>query len=252
MVRIMKPIGILSFCAVSWLALIAPAQAAEEAVHWTYKGEHGPEHWGDLADDFIQCKVGVNQSPIDIVDTIEADLPPIVMDYTSNTIDLINNGHTAQVNVEPGSFLRVAGEEFELLQFHLHVPSEHRVNGELAMLEVHYVHRNAQGQLAVVAALHKEGDDNAKLAKYIDVIPKSAGTSTPFVIPLSELPIVDWDKDYYRYNGSLTTPPCSEGVRWFVLKMQRPMSRERRDKFNRLIGDDARGPQPINARPVLR
>ena len=120
------------------------------------------------------------------------------------------------------------------------------------MLEVHYVHRNARGQLAVVATLHKEGKDNAKLAKYIDVIPSAAGVSTPFVVPLSELPIVDWDKDYYHYNGSLTTPPCSEGVRWYVLKEQRPMSRERRDIFHRLIGDDARGPQPINARPVLR
>ena len=248
----MKSIRLLPFCAISWLALIAPSQGADDSVHWAYKGQHGPEHWGELSPDFIQCKVGMNQSPIDIVDTIEADLPPIVLDYTSNTTELVNNGHTAQINVEPGNFLRVEGEEFELLQFHVHVPSEHRVNGELSMLEVHYVHRNAEGQLAVIAALHKEGEDDSKLAPYIDVIPSEVGASVPFVSSLGEFPIVTWDKDYYRYNGSLTTPPCSEGVRWYVLKVQRPISRERRDIFNRLIGDDARGPQKINARPVLR
>jgi carbonic anhydrase len=248
----MKLSRFLSSCTLGWLILIAPSHAADDDVHWTYEGGSGPEHWGELSPDFIQCEVGLNQSPIDIIDTIEAELPPIVLDYTSNTIELINNGHTAQVNVEPGNFLRVEGEEFELLQFHVHVPSEHRVNGELSMLEVHYVHRNAKGQLAVIAALHKEGEDDSKLAPYIDVIPSEVGASVPLVVSLSEFSIVTWDKDYYRYNGSLTTPPCSEGVRWYVLKVQRPISRERRDIFNRLIGDDARGPQQINARLVLR
>ena len=123
---------------VQGLLLVTPSSAGENSPHWTYDGEHGAEQWGDLSPDFIQCKVGVNQSPIDIVDSVEADLPPLVLDYTSNTTDLINNGHTAQLNVEPGSYLRVEGEEFELLQFHLHVPSEHRVNGEQFLLEVHY------------------------------------------------------------------------------------------------------------------
>jgi carbonic anhydrase len=248
----MKLIGFLSYCAFGSLLLIASSAGAEDSVHWVYEGAHGPENWGELSPDFIQCEVGVNQSPIDIVDTIEAELSPIVIDYVSNTTELVNNGHTAQVNVEPGNFLRIEGEVFELLQFHIHVPSEHWVNGEQSLLEVHYVHSNAEGQLAVVAALHKEGDDTAKLAPYIDVIPQEVGRSVPFVVSLSDFPIVTWDKDYYRYNGSLTTPPCSEGVRWYVLKVQRPISQKRRDVFNRLIGDDARGPQPINARPVLR
>jgi carbonic anhydrase len=248
----MQSIRLLSFCAVSWLALIAPSQGADDSVHWAYEGDHGPEHWGDLSPEFIQCKVGVNQSPIDIIDTIEAELPPIVLDYTSNTIELINNGHTAQMNVEPGSFLRVEGEEFELLQFHIHVPSEHRIDGEASLLEMHYVHRNAKGQLAVIAALYKEGEENSNLASYTNVMPVEVGKSAPFIVSLSDLPIVTWDKDYYHYNGSLTTPPCSEGVRWYVLKAQQPVSRKHRDIFNHLIGDDARGPQPINARPVLR
>jgi carbonic anhydrase len=229
-----------------------PAQSSENAAHWTYEGEHGPEHWGDMSVDFIQCKVGVNQSPIDIVDSIEANLSPLVLDYTSNSVDLVNNGHTAQVNVEPGNYLRVEGEEFELLQFHIHVPSEHRVNGESFMLEVHYVHSNEKGELAVVGLLYNEGEDHPKLDNYIAMIPTEVGEPVPFVVPLHDFPIVSANKDYYRYNGSLTTPPCSEGVRWYVIKEVREISKKRRDDFNRLIGDDARGPQPINARPVLR
>ena len=248
----MNIMRILSIVTVGWLAFTGPTNGADHNAHWTYEGEHGPEHWGDLSADFIQCKVGVNQSPIDITSTIESDLPPLVLDYTSNTTSLVNNGHTAQVNVEPGNFLRVGGEQFELLQFHIHVPSEHWIDGKQFMLEVHYVHRNTNGQLAVVAVLYNEGTDSRKVAQHINAIPTEAGITVPFVDSLVDLPILNSDKDYYRYNGSLTTPPCSEGVRWYVLKEQRPISRERRDIFNRLIGDDARGPQPINARPVLR
>jgi carbonic anhydrase len=196
--------------------------------------------------------VGVNQSPINIVDAVEAELPPLVLDYTSNTIDLVNNGHTAQMNVEPGSYLRVEGEEFELLQFHIHVPSEHWVNGEQFLLEVHYVHQNTRGQLAVVALLYNEGQDPVNLARHISTIPTKINSPVPFKASLSDLAITSLDKNYYRYNGSLTTPPCSEGVRWYVLKKILTVSIKRRDIFNQLIGDDARGPQPINARPVLR
>lgn len=226
--------------------------AADGSAHWAYDGEHGPENWGELSEDYIQCKVGLNQSPIDIVDSVEADLGPLVLDYNSNTIDLINNGHTAQMNVAPGSFMRVEGEEFELLQFHIHVPSEHWVNGKQSLLEVHYVHRNKNGQLAVLGVLHDEGEDPALLQRFMPIIPTQAGRSISFELATGSLAVVNADKDYYRYNGSLTTPPCSEGVRWYVLKATAHVSKARRDAFNVLIGDDARGPQPINARPVLR
>jgi carbonic anhydrase len=248
----MNIMRILSTITLGWLVLAGPSNGADQGPHWTYAGEHGPEHWGELSADFIQCKVGVNQSPIDITSTIDSDLPPLVLDYTSNTTSLVNNGHTAQVNVAPGNFLRVDGEQFELLQFHIHVPSEHWIDGKQSMLEVHYVHRNSNGQLAVIAALYNEGTDSRKIAKHIDAIPTEVGIDVPFAFSLADLPILTLSKEYYRYNGSLTTPPCSEGVRWYVLKEQNTISRARRDRFNRLIGDDARGPQPINARPVLR
>jgi carbonic anhydrase len=248
----MNPRHFFALLIVHGLFLATPSHAGEDSPHWTYEGEHGAEHWGDLSPDFIQCKVGVNQSPINIVDSVETDLPPLILDYTSKTVDLVNNGHTAQLSVEPGSYLRVEGEEFELLQFHLHVPSEHHVNGEQFLLEAHFVHQNSRGELAVIGVLYSEGEDPEKLAKFISVIPTEVSKPTPLVFPLKELELYGIDKDYYRYNGSLTTPPCSEGVRWYVLKDIQHISKKRRDRFNLLIGDDARGPQPINARPVLR
>ena len=242
---------------VSMLVLVCAStafvsHASEGDIHWAYEGEHGPEHWGELTPDFVQCRVGVNQSPIDIVDTIEADLPPLVLNYTTETVDLINNGHTAQMNVAPGSYLRVEGEEFELLQFHIHAPSEHWIDGEQFFLEVHFVHQNARGELAVVAVLYSEGEDPVNLARYIALIPREVNKPIPFRVQLGELEVSSVVKEYYRYNGSLTTPPCSEGVRWYVLKEVLTVSKKRRDIFNELIGDDARGPQPINSRPVLR
>ena len=237
---------------VYWILLAVPSQAADGEVHWTYEGELGAEHWGELSPDYIQCKVGVNQSPIDIVNSIEAELSPLTLEYKTNTIDLINNGHTTQVNVERGNYLRVEGEEFELVQFHVHAPSEHWIDGEQFYLEVHYVHQNTKGQLAVIGVLYAEGQDHPKLARYLSVVPTEVGKPVAFDLPVSELPLVDDDKAYYRYNGSLTTPPCSEGVRWYILKGVRTVSKERRDVFNQLIGDDARGPQPVNGRPVLR
>ena len=234
------------------IAGAALSQAAADVTHWAYDGEHGPKHWGELSPDFVQCRVGVNQSPIDIVDTVEAELPPLVFDYKSNAVNLVNNGHTAQINVEPGSFMRVEGEEFQLLQLHIHVPSEHWVNGEQFMLEAHYVHQSAAGELAVIGILYNEGEDLPKLAQFMEVIPEEVGKPVLFEIALDDLPLLQMNRDYYRYNGSLTTPPCSEGVRWYVMKQVKTISRKRRDRFNELIGDDARGPQPINARPVLR
>ena len=243
---------IFSRLALLAFAIAAPlANASDDSIHWAYEGDTGPEHWGDLSADFVQCKVGVNQSPINIVGSVKADLPPLVLDYKTNTTELINNGHTAQVNVEPGNFLRIENEEFELVQFHAHVPSEHWVNGEQFLLEVHYVHQSAKGELAVVAVLYNAGEDSPALAKHIRKIPQEVNKPVPFKMALRDMQIASLDKGYYRYNGSLTTPPCSEGVRWFVLKAVETISIERRDIFNQLIGDDARGPQPINARPVL-
>jgi len=233
------------------VVVVLPAQAGDDRVHWAYEGEHGPDHWGDLSPDFVQCKVGVNQSPINIVDASDAQLPPLELDYTTSTVDLLNNGHTAQANVQPGSYLRVGGEEFELIQLHLHTPSEHRIDGKPFLMETHYVHRNARGELAVLALLHHEGASSEALDRFEDKIPKTIGKSVDYSGTLAGTPVTRVEKSYYRYNGSLTTPPCSEGVRWYVLKQSSPVSLDQQKLYQKLIGDDARGPQPINARVIL-
>lgn len=231
--------------------LVLPARAGEGSVHWAYEGAHGPEHWGDLSPNFVQCKVGLNQSPINIVDTFDTDLPTLELDYNTSTVDLVNNGHTAQANVQPGNYLRVGGEVFELIQFHLHTPSEHRINGKSFLMETHYVHRNEKGELAVLALLHSEGPRSEALDRFEKKIPKEVGKPVAYRQSLTGTPITRVDKSYYRYNGSLTTPPCSEGVRWYVLKQSSPVSLDQQALYQQFIGNDARGPQPINARVVL-
>ncbi|MEH6588967.1 MAG: carbonic anhydrase family protein [Halioglobus sp.] len=235
------------------LFLTLAVQAAGNDVHWTYEGTHGPEHWGELSEDFVQCRVGLNQSPVDINSTIDADLPPLVLDYNGYTTELINKGHTGQANVEPGSFLRVDGQAFELVQLHLHTPSEHQIEGKQFLMEVHLVHQNESGELAVVAMLYDEGTSTREIEQYNFRLPADVGRAVPYRQPLSDFPAANApDIDYYRYNGSLTTPPCSEGVRWFVLKDINTTTREQQAVYKGLIGDDARGPQPQNARIILR
>jgi carbonic anhydrase len=193
----------------------------------------------------------LNQSPINIAETVDTDLPTLELDYNTSTVDLVNNGHTVQVNVQPGNYLKVGSEVFELIQFHLHTPSEHRIDGKSFLMETHYVHRNEKGELAVLALLHHEGPGSEVLDMLERVIPKEINKPVAYRQPLTGIPISRVDKAYYRYNGSLTTPPCSEGVRWYVLKQTSPVSTEQQVLYQQFIGNDARGPQPINARLVL-
>lgn len=235
------------------LALTQAVRAADGGVHWTYQGEHGPKHWGDLSPEFVQCRVGLNQSPIDITGAVEADLPSLVLDYQTYTTELVNNGHTGQANVEPGNFLRVGGESFELVQFHLHTPSEHQINGKQFLMELHFVHKNENGALAVVGLLVDEGEVNEETVAYTSKLPSEVDQPVPYRRQLSNLPPISSDSfSYYRYNGSLTTPPCTEGVRWYILKDTVFSDRAQQSIYQRLIGDDARGPQPINARVILQ
>jgi carbonic anhydrase len=233
-------------------ALSTPGQASEQA-HWSYSGAKGPENWGDLSPDYVQCKVGVNQSPIDITAALEASLPALQVNYVTSTTTIINNGHTAQANVAPGSYFVDGSEKFELVQFHLHAPSEHRIDGKSFLMETHWVHQNARGELAVVAVLHSTGDKRTGMDDLVAAIPRQIGSEVPFRKSVSNLGLAyGGDPAFYRYNGSLTTPPCTEGVRWYVMKEPRPIAVEQQEIFIELIGRDARGAQPLNARLVLK
>jgi carbonic anhydrase len=224
---------------------------AEESSHWSYSGETGPEHWSELSPDYAACEIGVNQSPVDITDTIAAELDPLKFDYETGSIDIVNNGHTLQINARPGGWMRVRGQMFQLLQIHFHSPSEHRINGEAFPLEAHLVHQDEQGNLAVVAFLFRTGEWNANLEKIGKAGPTIIGESASFDINFSDLPMYQNHESYFSYSGSLTTPPCTEGVRWFILQAVEPISPIQVANFVDLIGEDARGPQPLNARVIL-
>jgi carbonic anhydrase len=231
--------------------LVGTAIAAGD-VPWSYSGTRGPAHWGELSEEFEACSDGRNQSPIDIVNSIEANLGPIGLAYGGSTTAVVNNGHTLQVDVGPGNGLEVEGEAFELIQLHLHSPSEHRIQGKSFPLEAHYVHRNDRDELAVLAVLFREGPEDSGLATIGANAPRQAGGSEPLDVAVAELEIVPANRSYYRYSGSLTTPPCTEGVLWLVLVETTTLARAQVEGFVKLIGEDARGVQPLNGRAILR
>jgi len=224
--------------------------AEEEENHWSYSGEDGPQQWGELTPDNFMCSEGKNQSPIDLSGALDADLPELDFDYPNPVrTGEVNNGHTIQFSVSPGNTALIGGERYEVIQGHFHSPSEHSVNGKLYPMEIHLVHANTASDLAVIGVLFEEGEENSMLNK-LDSFrpPEMEPNSEPF--DYNEL--ITSRTEYYTYNGSLTTPPCSEGVLWTVLKNPIVASREQIDRFHDTIGSDSNRPlQPKNARVIL-
>jgi carbonic anhydrase len=183
---------------------------------------------------------------------VEVDLPPLDLKYAGDTEAVVNNGHTIQVNVSPGSSFSAAGLAFELVQFHFHTPSENRIKGEKFPLEAHFVHKGAGGELAVLAVLFRAGEADPGLASIWAKIPAKTGGSKVLKLSLGDLSFLPRDRSYFRYNGFLTPPPCTEGVRWYVLEAAGSVSSEQVSSFVGAIGKNARPPQPLNARLVLR
>ena len=223
------------------------------AQHWGYEGEAGPQNWAKLDPNFGVCASGKNQSPIDLKGFIKADLKALKLDYNAGIIDILNNRHTVQVNYAPGSSLAVDGLRFELKQFHFHAPSENRINGKHFPLEGHLVHADKDGNFAVIAVMFQEGAANTLLAKLWEKMPNKTGEKSALQTGLSVSQLLPKERDYYRFNGSLTTPPCSEGVRWFVIKKLLTASRAQIQQFSNAIGFANNRPiQSTNARSVLQ
>jgi len=244
-----KLIAMLTFS----LLASGAAFASGDKAHWGYEGEGGPEHWGDLDPKYAACKDGKNQSPIDIKGQIEAELAPIAIAYGAEGNEILNNGHAIQVNVAPGSKITVDGTEFELKQFHFHSPSENTVDGESFGLELHFVHADANGNLAVIGVMFKEGEANPVLAELWSQMPKNADEKVALKAKVDPSALLPADRDYYRFNGSLTTPPCSEGVRWLVMKNPLTASKAQIQQFLEVMHHANNRPvQPVNARPVLK
>ena len=231
--------------------------AGVHSAHWGYTGHEDPAHWGDLDPKYAECKLGGSQSPININKDIIVEtkgLAPIDFHYTTSAVSVVNNGHTVQVNIKPGSFIKIDGKEFELKQFHFHTPSENQIDGKNFPLEAHFVHQAKDGALAVVAVMFEDGKDNPIINKIWNKMPRKAGQKVGCGLPAVMInDLLPKDKAYYRFEGSLTTPPCSEGVRWFVLKDYSEISQKEVNEFlHTLHHPNNRPVQPVNARKVLQ
>lgn len=249
----MVPLAILT--ALLSIAFLAPAWIQEhhatEGHEWSYSGAEGPEHWGDLDPQNTVCKLGHQQSPIDIRGAEKGEPQPIQFNYRPSPLKIINNGHSIQINYTPGSTISVAGKEYEVVQFHFHRPSEEKVQGRGYDMVAHIVHKDSDGHLAVVAVLMKTGQENPFLRSlwpHLPAVPGKEETVGNVSIDIADL--LPATKGYFTFAGSLTTPPCSEGVRWFVLKSPVEVSPAQVAAFAKLYPNNARPVQPTNGRRI--
>ncbi|WP_238947600.1 carbonic anhydrase [Caldimonas brevitalea] len=236
------------------MTLAAPTASAtppDAAPHWHYTGPAGPAAWAQLDPQFAACSTGRLQSPIDIRDATPAPLPPLEFGYGSISPAIVNNGHTVQVNVPPGHVLKVGERRYELQQFHFHTPSEERIQGRASAMVAHLVHRDAEGHLGVVAVLLQPGEQRSGFDAVFEHLPQRAGETLTVENLSLDLPsLLPATSRYFDYEGSLTTPPCSEGVHWMVLREPVRLSPRHIKAFRRLYGSNARPVQPLNGRPI--
>ena len=238
---------------VAGVLLASGVAYAGGATPWGYSGAEGPAHWGELRPEFTACSVGKNQSPINLTGFIASDLPPIGMQYQVGGKEILNNGHTVQVNYAPGSTIVVDGHAFALKQYHFHAPSEHHINGTSYPMEAHLVHADKDGNLAVIAVMFVEGPANASLAQAWDHMPEKAGDTHRLSSSVGAEGMLPSNRNYYRYSGSLTTPPCSEGVRWLVMKEPVTAAKAQIAQFVHVMHHPNNRPvQAVNARAVLQ
>ena len=224
------------------------AQGAE--VHWSYEGDTGPDRWGALDPSFAVCDSGVQQSPIDLAGAIPAGGGGLELQWEPTDAQVVDNGHTIQVDMAAGSAIILEGRRFSLLQFHFHLPSEHTVEGRSSAMEVHFVHQADEGDLAVIGVFMDPGEDHPALQAIWDAIPGVGEAPAPLagVDPNAFLPE---GRGYFRYAGSLTTPPCSEVVSWVVMTESIAVSQAQVDAFAALYPMNARPVQPLHRRFIL-
>jgi len=235
-----QKVKVLSDCKKSPEKEEAPAKKDAKAhdVHWGYEGDNGPEHWGS---NFPICGTGKKQSPLNIVGPFEKSKDVLSVDYKEGPLKMLNNGHTIQVNVEPGSTLTINKESYDLLQFHFHRPSEEQVDGKNSAMVAHFVHKSKDGKLAVIGVLLNEGKDSAAIKTlWANLPPKEGVEYLPEKVSFNPGSMLPKELGFYNYEGSLTTPPCTEGVQFYILKKPMDISKDQVGKF----------PFKLNARPV--
>lgn len=234
----------------------ARGDVSEEAVvqaetKWGYEGAGSPENWGKLSEEYATCESGDNQSPINLVGASLSQLPDPTFNYALRASEIKNLGHTLQVDVEPGSSMTLQGRQYELAQFHFHTPSEHRLQGTEYPAELHFVHKGPGNELAVVGVFIKEGPENQALSSFWDKLPRAKGGAQKIEAGrLTAESLLPQTKQHYLYPGSLTTPPCSEGVNWMVLNEPISMSSQQLSALKSVIGTSNRPVQPLGDREL--
>ncbi|GJJ79755.1 carbonic anhydrase [Pasteurella canis] len=249
----MSKIFMLTFGVFALTACSQTMQSADKHTHWGYTGHESPEHWATLSPKFAICTEGKSQSPVNIVNAIDGKLAPIKIDYHPSSVEIVNNGHTIQVDFkDANNLMQLNGHTYTLKQFHFHVPSENQIRGKSFPLEAHFVHADKDGNLAVLGVLYVLSSENQRLAPIWHNFPQKAGETHTLDTAFDPTKLIPKKRDYYRFSGSLTTPPCSEGVNWLVLKQYDNISQAQVDAFSTLMkGHNNRPIQPINARVIV-
>lgn len=233
--------------------ILSTAAAAQSTTHWTYQGKTGPLLWGRLDPAYEACSKGREQSPVDIEKArLNPELKPIEFHYIAGPVTLVNNGHTVEVQVDPGSYIIANGIRYDLVQFHFHHPSEHTIKHKLSDIEIHLVHRSSDGKLAVIAVLLNEelGFPNATLATLWEHLPTREGQSEKIADMVNPAGLLPADRGYWTYSGSLTTPPCTEGVSWYIFQQKVSISRSQYNAFAAIYRMNTRPTQDLHGRKI--
>ncbi len=252
----MRKVWIAFVLVVAGVILVSAGLRAQWKTKWTYEGATGAEHWSELDPDWAACNKGKEQSPIDIRSAKNAELPAIRFEYKSGPLKyLINNGYTIRVNYHdaPGSgnFMMVGDKRYQLTQFHFHRPSEEYIHGKPYDMVAHFMHQSSDGKVVGVAVLLKAGSANATIQQIWEHMPMTKGDELAIAgVEVNPAELLPHDTAYYTYMGSLTAPPCTEGVTWFVLKTPMEISTEEINAFAKLYPHDVRPIQPLNGRVV--
>lgn len=232
--------------------------------HWGYEADNGPDQWSSMDPEWVLCAEGLEQSPIDLTNATEIELPKAEIHTPSEqevevlnqegVIDALDNGHTIQINSKTGEALIVGDKTYALVQFHLHAPSEHTVDGKHFPMEMHFVHQAADGALAVVGVLIEEGAHNPGVAPLWKQLAEAPGTKATVRIP-AEFNDYVFPSDapgVYHYDGSLTTPPCSEGVKWYIRITPIQLSEKQIAEFTAVYDHNNRPVRALGDRTVYR
>ena len=237
-------------------ALLLSEGEPKEYAHWNYGEDEGPKEWASLDERYHMCEEGKNQSPINIVNPVDANLFPLLFQGETKATTFVNNGHTVQVNFSNGNYLTISGKKYSLKQMHFHTPSENQINGKSFPMEVHLVHADSYNNLAVIGVMFEEtNDDNITLNKLLRNLPELDEDGEKVIEEIKSdvegYEILPENKDYYTFTGSLTTPPCTEGVKWIVMKDPVTISKSQLEDFKKSMPKNNRPIQDINARYIL-